>query len=318
MQLSCTKGTKVNKLMMTALLGLTTFAYSNVNVIVSILPQETFVKKIGGDKVDISLMVKQGSSPHSYEPKPSQMVDISKADIYFSIDVEFEDVWLDKFKDQNKKMLVVDMDDGIEKIEIEEHSHHDQMEHDQAKHESHDEHDDHEHHEDKANHDEHDHEGKDPHIWTSPKNVKIMANTIYTHLVKLDKENQAYYKNNLNMFLQEIDLTDKKIKLLLKDTPDHAKFMVFHPAWGYFAHEYDLTQFAIESGGKNPKPKQLAYLIEEAKEEKVKAIFTAPEFSKNAANQIAKEVGVPVITISPLNADWSNTLIKLAKSIANK
>jgi len=320
----------MNKLIVTALLGLATFANANVNAIVSVLPQETFVKKIGGDKVNVSLMVQQGQSPHTYEPKPSQMKDISKADIYFAIDVEFEDVWLKKFQNQNKKMVVIDMDEGIEKIEMKEHSHDDDDHHDEhSDHKEHDEHD-HEKHADHSEHDheehaqheeeeeEHHHEGKDPHIWTSPTNVKVIAKTIYKNLVKIDKENQAYYKNNLNKFLKEIETTDKKIKLLLKDTPKHTKFMVFHPAWGYFAKDYDLTQFAIESGGKNPKPKQLAYLIDEAKEENVKAIFTAPEFSTSAAKQIANEVGVPVVTISPLSADWSNNLIKLAKSISNK
>ena len=319
----------MNKLIVTALLGLATFANANVNAIVSVLPQETFVKKIGGDKVNVSLMVQQGQSPHTYEPKPSQMKDISKADIYFAIDVEFEDVWLKKFQNQNKKMVVIDMDEGIEKIEMEEHSHDDDHHDEHSDHKEHDEHD-HEKHADHSEHDheehaqheeeeeEHHHEGKDPHIWTSPTNVKVIAKTIYENLVKIDKENQAYYKNNLNKFLKEIETTDKKIKLLLKDTPKHTKFMVFHPAWGYFAKDYDLTQFAIESGGKNPKPKQLAYLIDEAKEENVKAIFTAPEFSTSAAKQIANEVGVPVVTISPLSADWSNNLIKLAKSISNK
>ena len=94
--------------------------------------------------------------------------------------------------------------------------------------------------------------------------------------------------------------------------------MVFHPAWGYFAKEYNLEQLAIESGGKNPKPKQLAHLIDEAKEEKVQAVLTAPEFSTSSAKQIAKEVGVPVIKISPLNPKWSENLINLAEAISKK
>jgi zinc transport system substrate-binding protein len=92
--------------------------------------------------------------------------------------------------------------------------------------------------------------------------------------------------------------------------------MVFHPAWGYFARDYGLTQLAIEAGGKNPKPQQLMHLIEEAKHEKVKAVFTAPEFSEKVAKQIAKEVGVVVIKVSPLNPNWSENLIQLAKAIA--
>ena len=298
----------MKKVLLSVMIGLTSFAYANVNAVVSILPQQTFLKKIGGEKVNIALMVKPGSSPHSYEPKPSQMKSISKADIYFAIDVEFEHNWLDKFKHQNKNMIISNMGKNIVKIDMEEHSHDDHKKHDDHAKENHEKHHD----------DDHDEESKDPHIWTTPSNVKIIAHNIFEELSSIDKANKAYYKKNLELFLKEIEQTDKKIKELLKETSKHSKFMVFHPAWGYFAHEYGLEQLAIESGGKNPKPKQIAFLIEEAKEENVKAVFTAPEFSTNTANQIAQEVGVPVIKVSPLNPKWSENLIGLAKAISGK
>ena len=78
-----------------------------MNTVVSILPQQTFVKAIGGDKVNVSLMVRPGNSPHTYEPKPSQMIEIAKADLYFAIDVEFEHVWLPKFKNLNPKTGII-------------------------------------------------------------------------------------------------------------------------------------------------------------------------------------------------------------------
>ena len=293
--------------------------YANVNAVVSILPQQTFVKAVGGDKVNISLMVKPGNSPHSYEPKASQMRDISKADVYFSIGVEFEEAWLPRFSDQNKKMKIVNIADGIKKMAMSEHDH---GEHEDEKHDDHDEHedekhDDHDEHADEK-HDEHEDESKDPHIWTSTTNVKAIAKNILNALVKLDNENANYYKSNYEKFISHIEQTDKNIKNILSDIPKDSKFMVFHPAWGYFAQQYGLTQLAIEAGGKNPKPKHIAYLIEEAKEENVKAIFTAPEFSDNIAKQIANEVGVSVIKVSPLNPKWSQNLEKLARAIANK
>ena len=293
----------MKKIIVSALLSLTTFTYANVNTVVSILPQKTFVKAIGGDKVDVSLMVLPGNSPHTYEPKPSQMRDISKADIYFTIDVEFEHNWLPKFLNQNQNMKVIDSTDGIVKMEMKEHHHHED--------------DKHEHHEHKSDaHDDHDEEEQDPHVWTSPSNVKVMAKNILIALISKDAKNTNYYINNYNHFIKQINSTDKKIKKILSGIEHGSKFMVFHPAWGYFARDYELTQFAIEAGGKNPKPKQIAYLIEEAKEEKVKAIFTAPEFSTKTANQIAKEVGVPVIKISPLNPKWNENLLSFAKGIS--
>ena len=308
----------IKKLLLTTILGTTGFLYAKVNAVVSILPQKTFVEAIGGDKINVALMVKPGSSPHTYEPKPSQMKDINNADIYFSIGVEFEEAWLPKFASQNKKMIIGNIAKGIEKLPMAEH-HHDEDEHKEEKEDHNHEADKHEEHD----HDEHaehelEHDALDPHIWTSTANVKIIAKNIYNYLVKIDSKNKTYYKNNYEKFLEHINQTDITIKKILIDTATGTKFMVFHPSWGYFARDYGLIQIAIEAGGKNPKPKQVAYLIDEAKEEKVKAVFTAPEFSDKVATQIAKEVGIPVIKVSPLNPKWSENLIQLANAIANK
>ena len=280
----------LKKLVIISTLGLGSLLYAKVNAVVSILPQKTFVEAIGGDKVNVSLMVKPGNSPHTYEPKPSQMKDISKAELYFSINIEFEKAWLPKFKSLNKNMEIVNISNGITRLAIEKHSH-----------------------------DEHKkHEGLDPHVWTSPANVKIIAKNIYNELEHHDKANASYYKANYEKLLNHIKKTDKQIKKILIDVETASKFMVFHPAWGYFAREYGLTQIAIEAGGKNPKPKQVMHLIHEAKEENVKAVLTAPEFSDKVAKQIANEINVPVVKISPLNPKWAKNLIKLANTIANK
>ena len=278
----------MKKIIITILI-INSFLYSNINVVVSILPQQTFLQAIGGDKVNITLMVKPGNSPHTYEPKPSQMRAISNADIYFAIGVEFEKAWLTRFQNQNKVMKVIDISEGIKKIEIQKHSHRDD------EHKKQDE-----------------HEAKDPHVWTSPKNVKIIAQNIYNELIKIDNLNKEYYQQNLNKFLLHVDYTDKQIR---KNLQKNQKFMVFHPSWGYFAKEYNLIQISIEIEGKSPKPKELQHLIEEAKKEKVNVIFTSPEFSDSIAKQIANELKIPVVKISPLDKNWSQTLINLAKNI---
>jgi zinc transport system substrate-binding protein len=316
----------MRKLILSALIGLSSFAYANVNAVVSILPQKTFVEAIGGDKVNVSLMVLPGNSPHTYEPKPSQMKEVSKADIYFTIGVEFEHNWMPKFADQNKKMEIANVSHGIKRLPMEEHSHEEEYEHGHNEHEHHkhdhnahhDKHGHTEHEHEEHGHDQHEYEGLDPHVWTAPSNVRIIAKNIYNELLAHDKANESYYKANYEKFLEHINDTDKTIKTILLDVDTGSKFMVFHPAWGYFANDYGLTQLAIEAGGKNPKPKQVMRLIEEAKHEGVKAVFTAPEFSEKVAKQIAKEVGVPVIKVSPLNPKWSQNLQNLAKAIANK
>lgn len=263
----------------------TSLAFAKPIIIVSILPQKTFVQKITKDMADITVMVEPGNSPHSYEPKSSQMIAVSKADIYFSIGVEFENVWLSKIKSQNSNLTFINISDNIPKIAIKK--------------------------------DNHKHNNNDPHIWTSPKNVEIMANSIYKALITVDPKNKNLYKSNFDDFIKEIRDTDAQIKEILKETEPKSKFMVFHPSWGYFANEYNLTQIAVEVEGKEPKPKEMIKIIDEAKKENIKVIFTQPEFSDKSAQIIAKEAGVVVKKISPLNPNWSQNLINMAKAIAN-
>ena len=269
-------------------------AFAKPVVVVSIAPEKTFVQKIAKDRADVTVMVEAGDSPHSYEPKASQMIAISKADVYFSIGVDFEKAWLSRFKSQNPKLLFVNVSDAVSKIKMAEH-----------------------HHEGEHKEEGHHHEGLDPHTWTSPANVKIMAETICKTLSQIDSKNEAFYKSNLKSFLKEIAQTDEAIKEILKDVKPESTFMVFHPSWGYFAHEYNLEQVAVEVEGKSPKPKEMIEIIDEAQEEKIKVIFTQPEFSDKSAKIIAKETGVSVKKISPLSSDWSSNLINMAKAIAD-
>jgi zinc transport system substrate-binding protein len=263
-------------------------------VVVSISPLKTFVKKIGGDKISTSVMVPQGSSPHTYEPKPSQMKEITQAKIYFSIEVEFEKVWLEKFKNQNKNLIISDVVYDMNKSSIADHHHDDGKE------------------------SLHIDEELDPHIWVDPINVKHIAQNIYTTLSKMDSNNSNDYKTNLENYLKELDELDSNIKTTLKDVPKNATFMVFHPAWGYFAKRYNLKQLSVEVEGKEPKMKALIGLMKQAKKEKVQAIFTQPEFSDKSAKLIANNLGIKVIKASPLAEDWAKNLLSLAKAIANK
>ena len=285
----------MKKIIFTLLL-LNTFILANINTVVSILPEKTFVEAIGGEKVHVALMVLPGNSPHTYEPKPSQMREIANAQLYFAIGVEFEKVWLPKFKNLNPALQVVDLTQGITKLPMTAEHHHE------------DAHEDH----------HHETEGLDPHIWTSPANVKKIAQHIFDALASADPKNCDYYRQNLETFLQKIEETDKQIRQILSSVPKGTAFMVFHPSWGYFAKTYGLTQLPVEVEGKAPKPRELINLIKEAKEEKVTAIFTQPEFSDSAAKVIADELHIPVIKVSPLAEDWSDNLIRIAKAIAGE
>lgn len=280
------------------LLFLSSFAFAKINTIVSIAPQKSFVEAIGGEFVNVEVMVLPGSSPHSYEPKPSQMQAISKAQLYLTIGVEFEGAWLKKFSNQNKKMILVDSTKGIQKLMLKADEHHD----------------------DKASkkHERHNHTGFDPHVWTNTENIKIIAYNILETLITLDPEHKEQFMANYTAFIAKVDATNEQVKEVLKGVKKGSKFMVFHPSWGYFAHQYELEQLSIEIEGKEPKPKELALILKEAREENVKAIFAQPEFSDKSVKQIANELQIAVIKISPLASEWDSNIITLAKAIAHQ
>ncbi|CAA6812990.1 MAG: Zinc ABC transporter, periplasmic-binding protein ZnuA [uncultured Sulfurovum sp.] len=281
------------KKLFTLLFFLTNLSFAQLEVAVSLAPQKVFVEKIGAEHVNVTVIVEEGSSPHDYEPKPSQMKDISKATVYFAIGVEFENVWLYRFQNVNKKLLFVDSTRGMEKYHVK---------HVCTAH----------------GHNKHTHQKLDPHVWVDPINIKIVAKNIYETLVALDEKNKADYLKNYEAYLKELDALHSEIEEILKGTPEKSTFMVFHPSWGYFAKRYNLTQLPVEIDGKEPKMKALIGIIEQAKKEKVHAIFTQPEFSDKASQNIAKNLNIEVIKASPLALNWAENLKMLAKAIAQK
>lgn len=286
------------------------FLYANKpQLTVNILPQKYFVEKIVKDKFDINVMVKPGSSPHNFEPKPSQMKSLASSKAYFLVGDPSEQAWIGKFKQNAKDTLFVDTTVGIERIPMVAHKHHD--EEDENEGHAHHEHE----HEKHAEHD-HDESGLDPHTWLDPISVKVQAKNIYEAMLKIDEKNADFYKTNYEEFLKELDSLDSEIRNILVPYKDKA-FMVFHPSWGYFAKRYDLEQISIEMEGKEPKPNELVKLIEEAKKHDIKIVFVAPQFSQKSAKTISQNIGANVVSIDPLSGDWKNDLLKTANEIAN-
>ncbi len=273
-----------------------------LKVFVSIAPQKYFVERIGGDEVDVRVMVAPGANPHNYEPKPSQMTGLAQTSIYFSIGVPFEQVWLPRFLGINKNMKVVATDQGIRKIPMAEHDDGDEEGGSDAAHSE----------SAASEEEEHDHGGMDPHIWLSPPLVKVQAKNILQGLVQARPESATTFEKNYRSFLQELGELDARIRNILADRQGN-RFIVFHPSWGYFAEAYDLEETPIELEGKEPTPAELAELIGEAQELEIKVIFVQPQFSRKSAETIARSIGGRVVVADPLAADWANNLLKVAK-----
>jgi zinc transport system substrate-binding protein len=268
-----------------------------MEVFVSIVPQKYFVEKLAGDLVKISVMVPPGANPATYEPKPHQMVSLSKAKAYFAIGVPFESVWLKKISSANPRMIVVQSEQGVEKEFMEDHHH---GEEDPSGHED-------EEPEQGRNH----RRVKDPHIWLSPPLVKIQARNILDGLSRIDPAHEASYKSRYEEFIAELDVLNAEIKGILAGK-EGMEFMVFHPAWGYFAKAYGLKQVAVEIEGKEPGPADLRELIRHAREKGIKVVFVQPEFSAKSAETISKAIEGQVLFADPLAPDWGCNLEEVA------
>jgi zinc transport system substrate-binding protein len=326
-----------------------------LRVFVSIPPQRYFVKRVGGDLVDVSVLVPPGQSPHTYELTPKQMVSLSEAHVFFRTGIPFEKRLVGKIGATLKGLNIVDTRKGIEMRAMSERHRHDD-EHDKsdqfADHiRQNDElgrprEPDHEHalaeehpeskalaHEQEypevgkteqrhgpgaahanADQDAHGPDELDPHVWLSPRVVKVQARTICDELRRLDPVNEARYEENCRLFQEELDRIDAQIAEALAPLKGR-EFFVFHPAFGYFADAYGLRQVAVQAGGKDPNVKQLGALIERAKREGVKLIFVQPQFSKGSAEAVAEQIGGAVVPMDPLAEEYLENLLDMASKI---
>ena len=289
-----------------------------LRVFTSVLPIQNFVEKIGGEHVDVRAMVRPGYSPHTYDPTPKQIKSLSEAVLYVRTGLPFEDAWMDRIRCVNPGVQVLDTRRGIELREPETHGHHDEDGGDELSASDQDQ----DGRRRKSRHDAqagraddtHRHE-TDPHVWTSPLLVKQMVGIIRDKLAELDAAHAAHFARNHDAYVAELDALDAEIRTLL-DPLDNRKFMVFHPAWGYFADTYGLVQVAIEREGKQPGARALAALIDQAKRESIRVVFVQPQFDRRQARQVAKAIGGSVIAVDPLAPNYIDNLREVARQFA--
>jgi zinc transport system substrate-binding protein len=268
-------------------------ADDRIRVCVSILPQADFVRQIAQERAVVDVMVQPGASPATYEPKARQMAALARARAYFAIGAPFEAVWLPKIAAANPAMRIVHTDAGIEKRTMAAHYH--------------------DHRPDSGA--DGDHRGiRDPHVWLSPPLVKAQARIILETLVDIDPTNSTFYETNWRNFVARIDNLHARLQETFAGRQG-LRFMVFHPAWGYFADAYGLVQVPIELEGKEPKPAQLQELIAIARRHDIRVVFVQPQFSRRSAELVAREIGARVVLADPLPVDWVTNLSAVAADI---
>lgn len=263
-----------------------------IDTVVTIAPQQAMVEAIGGDHVSVTLMVPAGQDPHTYEPTSGQIRAVSSADVYFEVGsgVEFELTRMSTLREVNPDMAIADCSRNITLIEQGVPDHDDEA-------------------------DGHQHEGNDPHLWLSPLNLKQMARNVFDGLVSVDPDHSGEYEQNLQAYEARMDSLHENISAMLADYRG-MEFMVFHPAWGYFAHEYGLVQIAIEQEGQEPGPAGISKIIEQAQRQDVHVIFVSPQIDSRGAQVIAKEINGEVARADPLSTDIEAELLYLAQEMA--
>jgi len=266
-------------------------------IAVGIEPARYLTERIGGDRVEVFVLLRAGQNPHSYEITPAQMKTLSACSAYLSMGMPFEQALLPRLQKAVAKIKIFPLDSGIEKT---------------AAPEDYDESGE-EHHAESGEHKKH--EGElDPHIWLSPANLKIISQNIYQALAVLQPERTAYFDSSFSALQTDISQTDSLMRQELAPYKG-MRFYVYHPAFGYFARDYGLMQMAVETGGKSPAPKELAGLIQQARRDSVKVIFVQPQFDPSAAQKIADAIGGRVAPLDGLEYDVLANLHKIAEEI---
>jgi len=277
-------------------------AADKVKVFVSIMPHAYFVERIGGDRLDVGVLVGPGRQPHEYEPTPKQLAELASAQVLFTAGMPFEAVLARKIQASFKNLAIADTSKGVtlramteEEAETasrgKKHAH--------------------------GKKDAHSHAAgaPDPHIWLDPVFAQTLAANIGETLASVDPAHADVYRKNVEAVQADLSRLDERLAAALAPLKGKA-FYVYHPAFGYFADRYGLRQVPVELGGKEPSARRLAGLVTQARRLGIKVIFVQPQFSTKSAEKLAREIGGAVVPLDDLAKDYLNNMEEIATKVS--
>jgi len=261
--------------------------YKNVSVShslsVSIQPLKYFVSAIAGNDFTVKVLVPPGQSAENFEPTPGQIQQLSDASVHFSIShFDFEKALNESAKALNPDIKIIDLSKGLCLLQLHEHTHQGHSHSSNA----------------------------DPHIWLSIKNAKIFSKQIYQALCNTFPKKKNIFTSNFNLLISKLDNMDKNAEMQFAGFT-HRNFIIYHPALGYFARDYNLIQNAIEADGKEPAPSNLKRLVDLALKDSIHTIFIQKEFDDKYARSIASEINGKIIYVDALSPNWVEMMNKL-------
>lgn len=250
----------------------------DLTIAVSIVPEIKLVQEVAGGRAQILCVIPEGGSPASYAPSPKALMQIRQASLYFTIGVASEA--LNIVGQLPESIKIVPLHEAAAKV------YPDLMLG----------------------------EGRDPHIWLSPKRAIVMVQKIAEEISALDPENKAEYAKNALDYIEKLQGIDKEIQQIFAHSSQKT-FMTFHPAFAYFADEYGLTMYTLEKYGKEASAKYLQECIDIAKKNDVRAIFYQKEIASRQVEAFAREIGGKAVMLNPLAKNYDENLLIMAKTM---
>lgn len=253
-------------------------ATDKLTIVTTLFPIHDFAKNVGKGKVEVSLLLPPGVEPHSFEPKPDDIVRVNKADVFVYTNKIMEPWAEDILKGVGKPdLLVVDSSRGAmflsageagERVEKHEEGHHPAP-------------------------------GMDPHIWLSIPNAQKMVDNIAAGLASRDPGNKDFYKGNAEAYKSELKRLDQKFKEGLSACKTRMFLHGGHYAFGYLADRYALSYISAYavSAEAEPTPGRLVKLINQMKSHSLRFIFTEELISPRIAKIIAEETGATILKL---------------------
>ncbi|MGI0008582.1 MAG: metal ABC transporter substrate-binding protein [Nitrosopumilaceae archaeon] len=259
-----------------------------LKVLASFYPLYEFTKIVGGERIDVSIIIPPGIEPHEWEPTIQDLQKMQSADMIVINGVDFEP-WITKLVSVNHDVLILDTSNGIPLLEKDKHVFNNKIQ-------------------------------NDPHIWLDPVLAKKQIQNIANGLIKIDPQNADYYQENANAYTTKLILLDNKIRndlsvCLKKD------FLAFHDAFSYFAKEYDLNQNTIIgiNPSEEPTAVTLQQIVQKAQNLDLHIIFTEEAVNPRVSEVIADEIGGKVLTLSPIEIYEKNSdyIKRMEKNLSN-
>ncbi|MGD1808735.1 metal ABC transporter substrate-binding protein [Dapis sp. BLCC M126] len=279
----------VAALITTASLGNVSSVAQNTDrtkIVATFLPIYMFTKGVTGETGEVEILMPAGADPHEYQATPENARTIAEADVLVKNGLGLEE-FLEKLVDAtgNSQLQEINASKNIEPIEEEEDDHHD---HDH----------DHDHHHGHS----HSHEEGNPHVWLDPVLAQQQVKNIRDGLIKADPNNATTYQTNADIYLKKLQQLDQEFKTRLAPFQE-CKFIAFHDAYPYLAKRYNLEQIAVvELPQDNITPKDIQRVINATKEYPVKGLLAEIGFNDSRMQQIAKDVGLPIKKLDPINS----------------